>query len=174
MITRIDNDKTTLPNPDIVTFDFKYLIWDIDSTTGAVGVQEQIIPSHQCTDAELGIGQESTIGLYPTEKNSQKPLEFYKQKFFCPDTNDLGIRGEFNGNKAKLLGVSLNYCDERLSSTCIDPNSEEAKYFYTDHYMVILHNQSWFDMNEYGSKAIVKESKLTWVPVAPYFPETRH
>ena len=56
MITRIDNDKTTLPNPDIVTFDFKYLIWDIDSTTGAVGVQEQIIPSHQCTDAELGIG----------------------------------------------------------------------------------------------------------------------
>ena len=39
--------------------------------------------------------------------------------------------------------------------------------------MVILHNQSWFDMNEYGVEAIVKESKLMWVPVEPYYPETR-
>ena len=37
MITKLDDDKTTLPNPDIVSLDFKYLIWDIDST-GAVKV----------------------------------------------------------------------------------------------------------------------------------------
>ena len=69
MITQLDNDQTTLPDPGIVTLDFKYLTWDIDST-GAVEGSEYTIPSHQCTEAELGIGQESTIGFYPTEKNS--------------------------------------------------------------------------------------------------------
>ena len=102
---------------------------------------------------------------------SSSKYKFYKQKFLCPDATDLRIRGQFNGNKAKFLGVSLSYCDSRLSSTCIDPTSELAKKFYSDYYMVILHNQSWFDMNEYGSEAIVKESKLMWVPVAPYYPE---
>ena len=34
--------------------------------------------------------------------------------------------------------------------------------------MAILHNQSWFDMNKYGKDAIVKESKLMWVPIAPF------
>ena len=46
MITRIDDDRTTLANPDIVAFDFKYLTWDIDPITGGVKVMEHHIPSH--------------------------------------------------------------------------------------------------------------------------------
>ena len=114
------------------------------------------------------------MGFYPTEKNSQKPLEFYKQKFYCPDTTDLRIRGAFNGNKAKFMGVAMSYCDDRIRSDCADPNSDNAKYFFKEYYMVILHNQSWFDVNAYGEEAVVKESKLKWVPVAPYHPETRN
>ena len=36
--------------------------------------------------------------------------------------------------------------------------------------MVILHNQSWFDINKYGSDSIIKESKLLWMPIEAYDP----
>ena len=53
--TKLDSDGYSQLLPSIVTLDFKYLTWDLDST-GKVVTSEQTIPSHQCTDAELGIG----------------------------------------------------------------------------------------------------------------------
>ena len=34
--------------------------------------------------------------------------------------------------------------------------------------MVILHNQSWFNINKFGEDAIIKESKLMWVPIQTF------
>ena len=121
-LTQIDGSGSALPDPGIVSLDFSYLIYEQDST-GEFKVSSETIPSHQCTDAELGIGQKSTVGFYPTEKNSKKPLEFHKQKFYCPDTTDLSIRGALDGNSAKFLGISVSYCNFNAHSNCIDPDS---------------------------------------------------
>ena len=120
----------------MVTLEFEYLTWDVNPS-GSIAVNAVAIPSHICTDAELGIGTTSTMGFYPTETNSQTALEFYKAKFYCPDSTDIRIRGEFNAHKVKLLGVSLKYC---TGSCTPDPA------WFTGNFMVILHNQSWFDI----------------------------
>ena len=85
---------------------------------------------------------------------------------FCPDSTDLRIRGEFNAHKVKLLGVSLKLCDPASGIACTTP---PAGYF-DGNFMVILHNQSWFNINKYGEDSVIKESKLMWVPIEKVVP----
>ena len=97
-VTGIDDERESIIDPRIAELKFEYLGWNIKPDGGAT-VSNEIISSHPCTDEELGIGTESTMGFYPVAENSKTQLNFYKRKFLCPDTDELKIFGEANNNK---------------------------------------------------------------------------
>ena len=56
MMTRIDGDLVTPLDPAVATLEFEYVQWTVDDN-GAIKIELTPVPSHPCTEAELGIGQ---------------------------------------------------------------------------------------------------------------------
>ena len=69
-VTGIDSEIESIIDPRIAELKFEYLGWNL-TPDGKVTVSNEIIPSHPCSDEELGIGTESTMGFYPTAENSK-------------------------------------------------------------------------------------------------------
>ena len=69
-VTGIDSERESIIDPRIAELKFEYLGWNI-TPDGEATVSNEIISSHPCTDEELGIGTESTMGFYPVAENSK-------------------------------------------------------------------------------------------------------
>ena len=54
-VTGIDGERESIIDPRIAELKFEYLGWSI-TPDGQATVTNEIIPSHPCTDEELGIG----------------------------------------------------------------------------------------------------------------------
>ena len=64
------------------------------------------IPSHVCTDEELGLeGDPNKAVFMPVKPTSQSEAEFYRKKMQCVDTTLYTIHGDFNSYKGNQLNI---------------------------------------------------------------------
>ena len=121
---------------------------------------EEPLPSHPCSDAELGLEPSKGSAEY------MKPHPYYdtvvnvwKKKFVCIDSKDRYVHGNFNTEKARNIRVRLNRCRGQENNCKTD---DEITEFVKGKYMIVYMNQIRFDDSKYGAESIVKESRADW------------
>ena len=73
--------------------------WGFNGTS--IGIYEEQIPNHYCSDQELGLDRDNEEGsnsslVFPTHRSAIPELRIYRKKFKCIDRKDLLIWGDYN------------------------------------------------------------------------------
>lgn len=148
-------DETEVYNidPTYATMHFKYLSWDGDGEEYTEGTYE--IPTHRCTEGELGLtGDTSDSLLMPLKEEIAPDVKYYRQNYICADEQELEVYGNYNSAAAQFLTVKIDRCHDRP-----DCKSEaEIDEFFRGKYLVILYNSKIFDSNKREEDSVVSES----------------
>ena len=71
------------------------------------------MPTHVCTNEELGIDIENENSFYPLKNtNDQSVIKDNLGKFVCTDKEQLYIKGNFDSKKARLIEIQLEICKD--------------------------------------------------------------
>ena len=72
----------------------------------------------------------------PIHDTSSTYVNLYKNKFQCISQEDLEIYGNFDSKKAKMLKVTLKYCQDEVFCRTKD----EIDNFMDDKWLIVLKN----------------------------------
>ena len=123
--------------------------------------------THTCTSEELGL-EGTNSSFLPVEKKNVAVVKSQQKKLLCVDHEDMQIYGDYNSNKARIINIQLEICNDggyfaEKSITCKSP--AEITQFLRNKYFVMLYNEKRFDSAVFTNKSIVDESKLLWMPI---------
>ena len=109
-ITAYDNNREPIDDPRYGRIVAKIVSWGF-SETQAVDLGG-VLPTHTCTPEEIGLGERdpNQAKFYPLHPNSYNDTLFYSKKLKCFD-NKIGIQGDYNSAKAKVLKVTFEKCN---------------------------------------------------------------
>ena len=74
----------------------------------------------------------------------------------------MAIYGNFQAEKARLLGVQLVKCTNR-PGYC--KTEEEILDYFRGKYLILLYNEIRFDQKFYGDESIKARSHMAWLPI---------
>ena len=80
-------------------------------------VEQKEIPSHVCTEEELGIQGDNSLFM-PIDESVISLVKRYRKKLKCIDPEDMRVRGDYDSLSASLLIMRLVRCDETSEVDC--------------------------------------------------------
>ena len=101
----------------------------------------------------------------PIAKLSKKTLVDYSEQFMCLKAEDRIIKGEYDSEIGQSLVVELQKCTADQEVQC-KSDAEIQNFFNQGGNLLLLNNQIRFDSYQYGADSIIKESKITWLPIS--------
>ena len=88
-----------------MTVDFVEVKWN------ETHYSESPLPSHPCSEEELGLSLEKSNGKYMKPHPYHEPfIRKYKKKFLCLNEEDRYLQGSFDTSKTRNVRVRLNRC----------------------------------------------------------------
>ena len=99
--TAYDTNQEQILDPSYGELVFNAYEWGVDEK-GDYFTREVHIPSHTCTNEELGYaGKESSF--YPFDVNTEEHMKVFRKKFLCIDKEQMYINGDFDSEKARQI-----------------------------------------------------------------------
>ena len=120
------------------------------------------MPSHTCTKEELGIEGDNS-SFMPLPENSMTYVRLYQKKLKCLDPKDMKVSGDYDSDKAQLINMRLQRCEETDTQKCKSP--EEITQFFRNKFLFLLYNERYFDSSQYKENSIVDKGRTSWLQV---------
>ena len=97
-MTKYDSNSTLTEDERYGELVFEFSAWD---TSEVFSQNKEEIPTHYCTDEELGLTLGPKTLVYPIKESMQEEVETFKKKFKCADNpqRDLELWGDFDSRK---------------------------------------------------------------------------
>ena len=100
MFTAYDNNPEPVLTPDYGELIFKYTMWG-EYDNGTFFEKFEDLPTHYCTDKELGLAKDGKDARFlPIRPSLKVQLEFYKPKMQCTDATSMMISGDYSSSAA--------------------------------------------------------------------------
>ena len=117
MLTAYDNNPDPILTPEYGELVIQYNRWGQDED-GEFYDDEVILPTHYCTDEELGLTNSTDVEprFLPIRPRLKPMLDFYKKKLLCTDDADMMVSGDYDSNTAQMLLISFNRCHPENSA----------------------------------------------------------
>ena len=80
-------------------------------------VEQKEIPSHVCTEEELGIKGDNSL-FFPITESQMFLVKRYRKKLRCIDQEDMRVYGDFDSAYATLMIMRLVRCDGTMEVEC--------------------------------------------------------
>ena len=97
------NGKTeNILTPDIGRIVYRQYTWGSDADNQFL--TQDYLPTHVCTNEELGIDRENENSFFPFKDiNDHLITKAHREQFVCIDKEQLYIKGNFDSAKARLI-----------------------------------------------------------------------
>ena len=158
-LTKFDKNQTITEEERYGKLTIEQYGWGNEEEGYQYGTTE--VPNRYCSDKDLGYERTEDTLIHPIFNRSQEEVDNYRYKFKCIDEDKLSIWGDYNSAKAMQLAVKFQMCE---GAGC--ESEEEIKKWLSGKYVVLLYNQVRFITNQFGKDSIVKEARITYVPIS--------
>ena len=148
-------------DPAYGTLKFFVSQWGIDENEEYYNKREEL-PSHKCSEEELGFVEGDATQFYPVVKTALASVKELQEQFTCISREESYIYGSFDLDEGRMLELTLRRCEGE--DYCASP--DEIKDYFRGKYFGILMNTIRFDSTKWEEESIVKESLLSWIPIA--------
>ena len=88
-------------------------------------------------------------------------LELFRQKLICLEKKEMWLHGDFDSKTGRQINFQLRKCKDK--SYC--RSDQEILEFFSNKYLVILHNHILFDSTKQGEESIKRESRIKWIRI---------
>ena len=133
--TAYDDETEPTLDPSIGEVQFRRVAWSKTDFSNTV------IPSHQCSEEELGLSEEPSAKYMKPRKDSYDFVKLYRKKFQCIDEKDRFISGNFNTINTSNIMVLLVRCQGK--DYC--KSDEEITEFVRGKFLIVYVNEIRFE-----------------------------
>ena len=142
--------------------EFMALEWGIDAD-GKAWKRRTVVPSHECTDEELGLqgsSPSSASNFFRITKSSLKTVTTFKHKMRCIKQKEMRIRGSYDSEEGRLINVQLQKCVVGDGSPNNCKSESDIEEYFKDKFFLMLSNQVRFVQDDFSEKKVVRESTI--------------
>ena len=110
-VTAYDSNPEPIEDPTIGVLRPYYKSWGIKAGIG--GIDFELLPTRNCTQAELHINDESASDslFFESHPNSLADLSFYHKKLKCLDMDSVEVQGDYNSPRTRSFVLLFERCD---------------------------------------------------------------
>ena len=165
--TAWDKNESWVLDPSYGDLVINSLSWG-QHENGTFYINRVQLPAHNCTAYELGISRSNDELVNKTQYGRFLPfvsndydLELFRQKLICLEKKDMWLHGDFDSNTSRQINFQLRKCKDKPYCR----SDQEILEFFSNKYLVILHNQILFDSTKQSEESIKRESRIKWIRI---------